>query len=159
MTISGLNILFDYSSYLSILSYQVVNISSADDFASDSCFRLLLYHRYCSRPSSYQIVNISNIDKHIDRHSHSRSMSSSLSTSSQTSVSTDTPWGHNTHLRYSYNSRHQFDMADSYKTMSQELLRLKNWVLPTIPNSQEEFAELPTIDISIISLAPFNTLV
>ena len=50
-------------------------------------------------------------------------------------------------------------MADSLKTMNQKLSRPKNWVSPTVSDSQKEFAELPTIDISIIGAAPFNTLV
>ena len=48
-------------------------------------------------------------------------------------------------------------MADSSKTINQELLQYKNWVSPTVSNLQEEFAELPTIDISMIGAAPFNT--
>ena len=49
-------------------------------------------------------------------------------------------------------------MADSLKTMNQELLQLEDWVSPIIPNSQKKFAKLPIIDISMIEAAPFNTL-
>ena len=50
-------------------------------------------------------------------------------------------------------------MADSLKTMNQELSRPEDWVSPTIPNSQKKFVKLPTIDISMIRVAPFNMLV
>ena len=43
--------------------------------------------------------------------------------------------------------------------MNQELLRPKDWVSSTVPDSKKEFAELPTMDISMIGAAPFNTLV
>ena len=42
--------------------------------------------------------------------------------------------------------------------MNQELLRPKDWVSSTVPNSQKKFAELPTIDISMTGVAAFNTL-
>ena len=50
-------------------------------------------------------------------------------------------------------------MADSLKTINQELLQPKDWVSPTVSNSQKEFAELPTMNISIIGATSFNTLV
>ena len=50
-------------------------------------------------------------------------------------------------------------MADSLKTINQELLRPKDWVSPTVPDSKKEFAELPTMDILMIGAMPFNTLV
>ena len=132
-----------------------MNISSADDFAPDPRSRLLSYHRCRPRSSPHQAVNVSSIDKPTD----CRSCSTSVSTSSQTSVGADAPWSHNPRPRYSYNSRHRLDMADSLKTMNQELSRPEDWVSPTVPDSQEKFAELPTIDISMIGVAPFNTLV
>ena len=49
-------------------------------------------------------------------------------------------------------------MADTLKTMDQELLRPKDWVLPTIPNLLEKFAKLATMNISTIRAALFNTL-
>ena len=104
-------------------------------------------------------MNASSIDKPIDHHSRFCSISLSLSTSSQASVGADNPRSHNLYPRYSYNSRHHLDMANSLKTMNQKLLRPEDWVSPTIRNLQEEFAELPTIDISMIGAAPFNTLV
>ena len=83
-------------------------------------------------------------------------MSSSMS--SQTFVAADTPWIHNPRPHYSYNFRHRLGMADSLKTINQELLQPKDWVSPTIPNWKKEFAKQPTIDILIIGAAPFNTL-
>ena len=50
-------------------------------------------------------------------------------------------------------------MADSLKTINQELSRLKDWVSPTVPDSKKEFTKLPTMNISMIRAAPFNTLV
>ena len=50
-------------------------------------------------------------------------------------------------------------MADSLKMINQELLQTKDWVSPTVPNSKKKFAELPTMDISMIGATPFNTLV
>ena len=50
-------------------------------------------------------------------------------------------------------------MANSLKTMNQELLQSKNWVSPTVLNSKKNFAELPIMDISIIGAASFNILV
>ena len=43
--------------------------------------------------------------------------------------------------------------------MNQELLQSKDWVSTTVSNLQKKFAELLTMDISIIGAAPFNTLV
>ena len=43
--------------------------------------------------------------------------------------------------------------------MNQELLQLKDWISPTVPNPQKKFVELPHMDISMIRAAPFNTLV
>ena len=155
VTVSGLDTLFDNPPRLPTLSDQIVNVSSADDFAPNPRPCSLSYHRCCPRPSPHQAVNVSSIDKPTDR----RSCSTSLSTSSQTPVGTDTPRIHNSCPCYSYNSRHRFDIADSLKTMNQELLRPKDWVSSTVPNSKKEFAKLPTIDISMIGAAPFNTLV
>ena len=155
MTVSGLNILFDHLSYLLTLSDQAVNVSSVDDFTPDFYSCLLLYHRCCPRLSLRQAVNVSSIDKPTDCHS----CSTSLSMSSQTSVDTDTPRSHNPRSCYFYYSRHHFNIADSLKIINQELLQLKDWVLPTVPDLQEKFAELPTIDISMIGAAPFNMLV
>ena len=155
MTVSGLDTPFDNPPRLPTLSNQTVNVSSADDFAPNPRLSLLSYHRCRPRPSPHQAVNVSSIDKPTDR----RSCSTSSSTSSQTLVGTDTPRIHNPRPRYFYNSRHRFNIADSLKTMNQELLRPKNWVLSTISNSKKEFGELPTIDISMIGVAPFNTLV
>ena len=87
MTVSGLNTPFDHSPRLSTLSDQVMNVSSTDDFALNPCSCLLLYHRYCSRCSSYQAVNISNIDKP----TNPRFCFSSFSICNQTSVSADNP--------------------------------------------------------------------
>lgn len=125
MTISGLNTLFDYFFFLPTLFYQAVNISSADNFASNSCFRSLLYHRSCPCPLPYQAVNVSRIDKPTKRHSRSCAMSLPLSMSSQTSVSADIFRNHNPHPRYSYNFRHYLDIADSLQTINQELLQPK----------------------------------
>ena len=155
VTVSGLDTPFDNSPCLLTLSDQIVNVSSADDFTPNPHPCSLSYHRCCPCPSSHQAVNVSSIDKPTNR--RSRSMSSS--TSSQTSVGTDIPRIHNPHSHYSYNSRHHLNMADSLKTMNQELLRPKDWVSSTVSNSKKEFVELPTIDISIIGAAAFNTLV
>ena len=132
-----------------------MNVSSADDFAPDPCFCWLSYHR--SRPycSPYQAGNVSSIDKPSDH----RSSSTSLSTSSQTSAGADTLQIHNARPHYSYNFNHHLDMADSLKMMNQELLRPKDWVSPTVSDSQEKFIELSTIDISMIEVALFNTFV
>ena len=121
--------------------------------------QLLFYHRYCSRPSPHQAVNISSIDKPTKRRSRSCSMSLSLSTSNQTFVSADTPWSHNSCPRYSYTFCHRLNIADSLKTMNQELLRPKDWISPTVSDSQEDFTKLPTLDISMIGAVPFNILV
>ena len=50
-------------------------------------------------------------------------------------------------------------MADSLKTINQELLQTKDWVSSTVPNSKKEFTELPIMNILIIGAAPFNTLI
>ena len=50
-------------------------------------------------------------------------------------------------------------MADSPKTMNQELLQPEDKVSATVLDSQEKFVELPTIDISMIRAPSFNTLV
>ena len=50
-------------------------------------------------------------------------------------------------------------MADSLKTINKEFSRLKDWVLPIVSDSQKKFVKLPTMDISMIEAAPFNTLV
>ena len=49
-------------------------------------------------------------------------------------------------------------MADSLKTMNQELLRPKDWISPIVSDSQEKFAKLPNMDILMIGVTPFNTL-
>ena len=136
MTISGLNITFDHLFCLLTLSDQAVNVSSTDDFALNPCSRLLSYHCYCCRLLLYHAVNISSIDKLIN----CRFCSTSLSMSNQTFVGADTLWIHNLCPRYSNNSRHCLNMANSLITMNQELLQLKDWVSPTVPNSQEKFA-------------------
>ena len=140
MTVSGFITPFDHLLRLSTLSDQAVNVSSADNFAPDPRSHLLSYHYSCSCCSPHQAVNIS-------------------SPSSQTSVDADTPQIHNSCLCYSYNFRHCLNMADSLKTMNQELLQTKDWVSPTVPDSQEKFAELPIMDISMIGALPFNTFV
>ena len=154
MTISGLNTFFDYPPCLPILFDQVVNIFSVDDFALDFRSHLLSYHRCYLCFSSYQAMNISSIDKPIDRHS----CFTSLSTSSQTFFGIDTPWSYNPLPCYFSNSRHHFNMANSLKMINQELLQPKDWVSSTVLNSQKKFAELPTIDILMIGAAPFNML-
>lgn len=143
MTISGLDILFDHLSCLSTLSGQIVNISSANDFTSDFCPYLLLYHYCCPHLLPYQAVNISTINRSSDHHSHSMFSF----TSNQTSIGVDTLWSHNPHLCYSYNSGHRFDMAYSLKIINQEFLQPKDWVPPTIPNLQKKSTKLPTMDI------------
>ena len=50
-------------------------------------------------------------------------------------------------------------MADNLEIMKQKLLQSKHWVSPTIFNLQEKFVELPTMDISMIGAAFFNTFV
>ena len=50
-------------------------------------------------------------------------------------------------------------MADSLKTMKYELLRPKDWVAPTVFDSEQKFAKLSTMDISIIRATHFNMLV
>ena len=155
MTVSGFNTPSNHLPCLPTLSDQTVNVSSADDFAPDLCSRLLSYHHCYFHPLPYQAVNVFSIDKSTNR----RSYSISLSTSSQTLIGADTPQSHNSCFRYSYNSCHHLNIADSLKIMSQKLLRPKNWVSPTVLNVQKEFAKLPTIDISIIRAALFNTLV
>ena len=122
MSVSGLDTPFDNPPRLPTLSDQTVNVSSADDFAPDPRPRSLSYHRCRPRSSPHQAVNVSSIDKPTDR----RSCSTSSSTSSQTLVGTDTPRIHNPRPRYFYNSRHRFNIADSLKTMNQELLRPKD---------------------------------
>ena len=94
-----------------------MNISIADNFAPDPRSHLLSYHRCHLRLSPHQDVNVSSIDKPTDR----RSCSTFLSTSSQTPVGANTPRNYNPRPRYSYNSRHRLDMADSLKTINQEL--------------------------------------
>ena len=79
--------------------------------------------------------------------------------SSQTSVGADTPRIHKPCPYYFYNSCHRFDRADSLKTMNQKLLQPKDWLLPTVSDLKKKFAELPTMDISMIRAALFNTLV
>ena len=74
-------------------------------------------------------------------------------------MGTDTPWIYNPRPRYSYNSCHYLDITDSLKTMNRELLQPKDWISPTIPDSKKKFAELPTMDITMIGAALFNTLV
>ena len=155
MTVSGLDTPFDNPPCLPTLSDQAVNVSSADDFAPDPRSRSLSYHHCCPRPLPHQAVNVSSIHKPTDH----RSCSTSLSTSSQISVGTKTPRIHNPRPRYSYNSRHCLDMADRLKMMNQELLRPKDWVSPIVSDSKKEFTELPTMNISMIGAAPFNTLV
>ena len=132
-----------------------MNIFSADDFAPNPCFHLLSYYHYCPRLSSHQAVNVSSINKP----TNCRSFSMSLSTSSQISVGVDTPWSHNSCPYYFYNSRYRLDIADSLKTINQELSQPKDWVSSTISNSQEKFAKLLIIDISMIRATPFDTLV
>ena len=122
MTVSDLDTSFNNSSHLPTLSDQAVNVSSADDFVSDPCFRLLSYHCYCLRPSPHQAVNVSSIDKLTN--CRSRFMSSS--TSSQTLVGANISRIHNSRPRYSHNSCHRLDITDSLKTMNQKLLRLKD---------------------------------
>ena len=87
MTFSGLDTLFDYSPYLPTLSNQAMNVSSADNFAIDSCSRLLSYP-YCRLcPSPYQAVNVSSIDKPTNR----RSRSTFSFTFSQITIGADIP--------------------------------------------------------------------
>ena len=155
VTVSGLDTPFDNPPRLPTLSDQAVNVSSADDFAPDPRFCLLSYHRCRPRPLTHQAVNVSSIDKPSNR----CSCSTSSSMSSRTLVGADTPWIYNPCLCYSYNSCHLLDMADSFKTMNQELLRPKDWVSPTVPDSKKEFAKLPTMDILMIGVTSFNTLV
>ena len=155
MTVSGLDILFDNPPHLPTLSDQDENVFSADDFASNPRFHLLLYHRCRPRLLPYPAVNVFSIDKPSDRCSHS----TSSSTSSQTTVGADTPWIHNSRPCYFYNSCHHLDMADNVKRMNQKLLRSEDWVSPTVPDSKKEFAKLPTMDILMIRAASFNTLV
>ena len=50
-------------------------------------------------------------------------------------------------------------MANSLKMMNQKLSQPKNWVSTTVPDLQKQYAELLTMDISMIGTAPFNTLV
>ena len=154
VTIFGLDTLFGYPSHLPILSDHAVNLSSTDDFASDPRSRSLSYHCCRPRPSPHQAVNVSNIDEL----TVCRSRSTSLFTSCQTPDGVDTPQSHNPRLNYSYNSRHCLDIADSLKTINQELSRPKDWVLPTVPDLQKKFAELPTMNFSMIGVAPFNML-
>ena len=49
-------------------------------------------------------------------------------------------------------------MAHSLNTINQKLLRPEDWILSTVPNSQEKFAELLTMNILIIGAVLFNTL-
>ena len=132
-----------------------MNVSSTDNFAPDPCPRLLSYHRCCPRPSPHQARNVSSIDKPTDR----RSRFTSLSMSSLTPVGTDTPRIYNPRPHYFHNSRHRLDIADSLKTMNQELLRPEDWVSSTVSDTKKKFAKLPTMDILMIGVAPFNTLV
>ena len=155
ITVSGLDTSFDNCLHLPTLSDQAMNVSNADDFVLNLRPRSLSYHCCHLRLSPHETVNVFSIDKPIDR----RSCSMSSSTSSQTPVSIDTPRIHNPRLCYSYNSCHRFDMVDSLKTINQELLRPKDWVSPTVLNSKNEFAELLTMDISMIGASSFNTLV
>ena len=155
MTISGLDTPFDHLFRLSTFSDQAVNVSSTDDFAPNPRFCLLPYHCCHLRPSSYQAMNISSINQPTNR----RSRSTSSSISSQTPIGTNTPQSHNLCPHYFYNSHHYLDMTDSLKTINQELARPNDWVSFTVLNSQKEFAELPTMDISMIGAASFNTLV
>lgn len=100
-------------------------------------------------------MNLSIIDKSTDRHS----CSTSSFTSRQISIGTDTPRSHNPRPRYFYNSRHHLNIADSIKTIKQELLRPEDWVPFTVLDLRKKFVELPIIDISMIGTVPFNTLV
>ena len=50
-------------------------------------------------------------------------------------------------------------MTNSLKTINQELLQPKDWILSTVLDSQEKFAKLPTMDISMIGAASFIMLV
>ena len=154
VTVFGLDTSFDHLPRLPTLSDQAMNVSSIDNFAPNPRFRLLSYHRCRLRFSPHQAVNVPSIDKLTDR----RSRSTSSSTSIQTPIGANTPLNHNLCTHYSYNSHHRLDIADSLKTMNQELLRLKDWVSPTVPDSQKEFVKLPTMDISMIRAVPFNTL-
>ena len=155
VTVFGLDIPFDNPLRLPTLSDQATNVSSIDDFAPNPCSRLLSYHRCCPHLSPHRAMNVSSIDKPINYHS----CSTSLSTSSLALVGTDIPRIHNPRICYSYNSCHRLNMADSLKTMNQELLRHKDWVSTTVSNSKKKFAKLPTMDISMIAVAPFNMLV
>lgn len=154
VTVSGLDIPFDHPPRLSNSSDQAMNVSSADDFAPDLYPYLLSYHCCHPRPSSHQVVNVCSIDKSTNR----RSRSTSSFMSSQTLVSADTPQSHNPRLRYSYNSRHHLDIANTLKTINQELSQPEDWISPTVPNPQKKFVELPTMDILMIEAALFNTL-
>ena len=155
MTISDLDIPFNHPLHLPTLSDQAINVSSTNDFAPNLCSRLLSYHCCYSHPSPYQAVNVSSINKP----TNFCSCSTSLSMSSQTLIGSNTPQSHKPCSCYFYNFYHCLNIANSLKTMNQELLRLKDWVLPTIPNSQKKFVELPTMDISMIGATPFNMLV
>ncbi len=131
-----------------------MNVSSANNFTPNPHPRLLSYYRCCPCLLPHQAVNVSSIDRSTNR----RSRSMSLFMSSQTFVGADTSRSYNPRPCYSYNSRHRLDMADSLKMMNQELSRPEDWVPPTVPNPQKKSAELPTINISMIGAAPFNTL-
>ena len=114
MTVFSLNTPFDNLPCLPTLSDQAVNVSNADNFAPNPRSRSLSYHRCCPRHSLYQAVNISSIDKPINR----RSRSTSSSTSSQTPVDTDTSRIHNPRLRYFCNFCYYLHIANSLKTMN-----------------------------------------
>ena len=154
MTISGLDTPFHHSSCLSTLFDQAVNVSSIDNFVLNPRSRLLTYHRCCPYLLPHQAMNVSNIYKP----TYYRPCSMSLSTSCQTPVSAGTVRSFDACSQYSYNFCHRLDMADSLKMMNQELLRRKDWVSPTVLDSQKKFAELHIIDFLMIESAYFNTL-
>ena len=72
----------------------------------------------------------------------------SLFTFSQIFVGVDISRIHNLCPRYFYYFYYRLNIADSLKTINQELLRPENYISPTIPDSQKKFTELSTINIS-----------
>ena len=122
VTVSGLNISFDHLSCLSTLSDQAVKVFGTDDFILDPYSHLLSYYRCHPRHSPHQAVNVSSIDKPTNCPSRSKS----LSTSNLNPIGVDTPWSQNLHPRYFENVCYRLNMADSHKTMNQELLRPKD---------------------------------
>ena len=131
-----------------------MNVSSTNNFAPNLRSHLLSYYRCYSRCSSHYPVNVFSIDKPTNLYS----CFMSSSTSSQTFVGADTSWIYNPHPCYFYNSCYRLNMADSLETMRQELLRPKNWISFTVPDSHDTFLELPAMDIPIIGVNSFNTL-